>query len=457
MKLKVIGVVLCMVSAIYLLAGPAPTSGSGLPGALSVDGASQTWDEIVKLTASDTAEGDQFGISVSVSNSSAVIGACFNDDAGDRSGSAYILHRDQGGVENWGEVIKLIPSDSAAGDWFGWSVAMDGTTAAIGARRSDGLGTDSGAAYIFERDQGGMNNWGQAKKLTAADGADFDQFGYSVAMSGDTVVVGAHGHDGESGAVYIFERDEGGVNNWGEVAKRATAIPTDWFGWSVAISGDLAVVGTPRGDTDDAPNAGHTYVFERNEGGDGNWGQICDIVASDADEEDRLGFFVSISGRTIAIGAPGDDDGVIASGSAYVFKVNDAGSCTQVKKLIASDAGVGDRFGTSTAVDGGIVVVGSVFDDFGTIGGAGSAYVFDRDAGGQDNWGEVAKLVASNPVSSANFGDYVAISNGSVLVGAPGDDGPGNFAGSAYVFQRPPLFSDGFESGDTSAWSSVQP
>ncbi|NNE68566.1 MAG: hypothetical protein HKN33_18520, partial [Pyrinomonadaceae bacterium] len=171
-----------------------------------------------KLTASDAALGDGFGWSVAISGDTAIVGAYANDDGGSDSGSAYIFERNQGGANNWGEVRKLTASDAAAGDNFGYSVAISVDTVIVGAFGNDDGGIDSGSAYIFEQNQGGANNWGEVRKLTASDGAAFDRFGWSVGISGDTAIVGAYGNDdggNDSGSAYIFERNQGGANNWG--------------------------------------------------------------------------------------------------------------------------------------------------------------------------------------------------------------------------------------------------
>ncbi len=126
--------------------------------------------------------------------------------AGEQSAEAALLS----------EVKKLIASDAQAGDNFGFSVAVSGDTAVVGAPFE---GSRAGAAYVFQRDQGGAGNWGEVKKLTASDAEAGDRFGVSAAVSGDTAVVGARSEGSEAGAAYVFHRDEGGANNWGEVKK----------------------------------------------------------------------------------------------------------------------------------------------------------------------------------------------------------------------------------------------
>ncbi len=205
---------------------------------------------------------DQFGASVAVAGDTAVVGARLNDDNGSNSGSAYIFQRDAGGIDNWGQVKKLLASDAASFDLFGHSVAVAGDTAVVGARLNDDNGSGSGSAYIFQRDAGGIDNWGQVKKLLASDAATSDIFGVSVAVAGDTALVGAYLNDDNgrnSGSAYIFQRDEGGVDNWGQVTKllASDAAAFDLFGVSVAVAGDTALVGAYLNDDDN----GSAYVF----------------------------------------------------------------------------------------------------------------------------------------------------------------------------------------------------
>jgi hypothetical protein len=223
--------------------------------------------ETKKLLASDGAADDEFGRSVSISGDTAIVGAYYDDDNGYNSGSAYIFYRDQGGVDNWGKVKKLTASDGAAWDRFGWSVSVSigGDTAIVGAWVDDDNGIESGSAYIFSRNYGGVDNWGQVKKLLAGDGSAYDRFGYSISVSGYTAIVGAYGDDdngASSGSAYIFYRNQGGANNWGEVKKllAGDGAAGDWFGRSVSISGYTAIVGAPY-DDDNGNSSGSAYVF----------------------------------------------------------------------------------------------------------------------------------------------------------------------------------------------------
>ena len=166
----------------------------------------QTLNEIQKLVASDGAAYDGFGSSVSISGDYAIVGARSNDDNGNESGSAYVYYRNQGGPDAWGQLAKLLASDADTSDFFGISVSISGDYAVAGAYRDDDNGAHSGSAYVFYRNQGGTDAWGQAAKLTASDGAAGDLFG-TVSISGDYAVAGASGDDDSgagSGSAYAF-------------------------------------------------------------------------------------------------------------------------------------------------------------------------------------------------------------------------------------------------------------
>ena len=221
--------------------------------------------EQAKLTAGDAAAGDRFGRSLSVSGDTAVVGAHLDDDAGSSSGSAYIFERDQGGGGNWGQAAKLAAIDAAAGDQFGFSVSVSGDTAVVGAVFDDDAGSGSGSAYIFERSG---TVWTEQAKLTASDAAAFDQFGRSVSVSGDTAVVGAVFDDDNgtnSGLAYVFVRDAAGV--WSQQAKlpASDGAAFDNFGSAVSVSGNTAVVGALN-DGDAGSSSGSAYIFERDQG-----------------------------------------------------------------------------------------------------------------------------------------------------------------------------------------------
>ena len=401
----------------------------------------QLWGEIKKLTASDATAGDYFGYSVAISGDTLVVGVPRDQDAGHDSGSAYIFDRDFGGPNNWGEVAKLTASDAAAGDWFGSAVSISGDIVVIGAHEDDNSGGNcAGSAYVFERDHEGTDAWGERIKLTASDPAHFDLFGETVGISGDTLVVGARGDDDAgsfSGSAYVFERNLGGTDNWDERIKltASDATASDAFGNSVSISGDTLVIGAP-GNDDAGDFSGSAYVFERDHHGADAWGEVRKITASDATTLDQFGWAVSIDEDIVAIGANTGDD----TGFAYVFERNlgGLGNWGEVRKLVASDAVVEDAFGYSVSISGDTLVVGAIGnDDAGNL--SGSAYIFERDLGGSDNWGEAQKIIASDTAADDQFGRSLAMSGDTLIVGVHQNDDVGQQSGSAYVFQEQAL------------------
>jgi hypothetical protein len=387
--------------------------------------ASPQLTETRKITASNGANFHQFGLAVAISGDTVVVGA--NQDFVS-TGAAYIYERNQGGPNHWGQTKIITASDGAFNDQFGISVAISEDTIVVGAWFDN---SRRGAAYVFDRNQGGSNNWGQVKKLTANDASSDDFFGGAVAISNDTIVVGAGGNDDNgsgSGSAYVFDRNQGGSNNWGQVKKltASDAAMSDQFGHSVAISSDTAIVGARF----DNSSRGAAYVFDRNRGGLNNWGQVKKLTASDGAADDRLGQAVAISNDTTVVGADGDDDNGSGSGSAYVFDRNQGGSDNwgQVKKLTASDGTSNDQFGSSVAIHNNRAFVGAVGDD------AGSAYVFERNAGGGNNWGEIRTLLPSDGVNGDLFGGAVSLFSSTFISGSSADD---SFRGSAYIFYIP--------------------
>jgi hypothetical protein len=269
------------------------------------------WLQQAKLLATDGAAYDEFGRSVSISGDYAIVGAYGDDDKGDYSGSAYIFKREGAA---WLQQAKLLGTDVAAVDRFGWSVSISGDYAIVGADWDDDKGDYSGSAYIFKREGAA---WLQQAKLLATDGAADDRFGWSVSVSGDYAIVGAYFDDdkgGSSGSAYIFKPYR---IIWLQQQKLVAADGAfnDEFGSSVSISGDYAIVGAFL-DDDKGIDSGSAYIFKR-EGA--AWLQQAKLLAADGAANDEFGSSVSISGDYAIVGARLDDDKGHNSGSAYIF------------------------------------------------------------------------------------------------------------------------------------------
>jgi hypothetical protein len=378
-----------------------------------------------KLTASDGAASDYFGYSVSISGDYAIVGAYLDDVNGTDSGSAYIFSPNDVNCSDWDQTAKLTASDGAANDYFGGSVSISGDYAIVGAY---GDQTSKGSAYIFLRSG---TSWSQQAKLTASDGNAVDRFGNSVSISGDYAIVGAYSDDvngTDSGSAYIFKRDG---TSWSQQAKLTASDGNayDYFGYSVSISGDYAIVGAFYDDVNVMVDSGSAYIFKR----DGTtWSQQAKLTASDSAAGDRFGWSVSVSGDYAIVGAYYDDVNVMVdSGSAYILK-RDGTSWVQQQKLTASDGAAYDQFGQSVSIIGDYAIVGAIGDD--DKGSAsGSAYIFKWNG---TSWSEQQKLTASDGAGSDYFGYSVSIGNGYIIAGAYFDDDKGTDSGSAYMFGK---------------------
>jgi len=378
--------------------------------------------EVAKLVADDGATNDFFGFSVALSGDTAVIGVLRDDDNGNDSGSAYVFTRSG---TTWSQQAKLTATDGAANDTFGGNVALFGDTAVIGALRDDDKGNDSGSAYVFTRSG---TTWSQQAKLTATDGAAGDEFGYSVAISGDTAVIGAARDDdkgNDSGSAYVFTRSG---TSWSQQAKLTAAdgAAGDVFSISVALSGDMVVIGADLGD-EKGENSGAAYVFTRS---GSTWSQQAKLTAADGAAGDLFGIRIALSGDTAVIGAARDDDKGDNSGAAYVF-IRSGTTWNQQAKLTATDGAANDRFGTRVALSGNTAVIGAILDDDNSDN-SGSAYVFTRSG---TSWSQQAKLAAADSATHDVFGWSVALSGDTVVIGAPTSivELPGG-TGSVYVF-----------------------
>jgi hypothetical protein len=401
------------------------TIGALVPGPAS--GVDTVFDD-AKLIASDGAAYDNFGFSVAVDGDIAVVGAPVDDDRATGPGAAYVYHWNG---TDWTEEAKLTASDGADDDYFGFSVAVAGDAAVISAWGRDDKGVNSGAAYVY-----GWNgtDWVEEAKLRASDGARSDQFGRSVAISGDVVVVGAHLEDGKgdnSGSAYVFGYD--GMN-WVEEMKllASDGAAGDFLGDAVAIAGETVVIGAP-GEDEKGGGSGATYVF-RYDGMD--WVEETKLLASDGAAADGFGRSVAVSGDTALVGAWQDQDSGFNTGSAYVYQY-DGMDWVEEMKLLASDGAAGDFFGRRVALSGDTAVIGAWRDDDNGTN-SGSAYVYQYDG---TDWIE-AKLLASDGALGDFFGSGVAVSGGTAVVGAKNDDDAcaDQFeceSGAAYVYFLP--------------------
>lgn len=337
---------------------------------------------------------------------------------------------------------KLVPANGEAHAGFDYSVALSNGTSLITARWQDGTnGSDSGAAYVFDEQD---RTWEQTQVLEASDGGEEDFFGYRSAVSGDTALIGAPGHSAHwesSGAAYVFERVDG---EWVQQAKLAPddeedAGVRDHFGWGVALSGDTAMVGAFAHDTPNGRDAGAVYVFER---ADGEWVQQAKLTADDGDEDDKFGTVIALEGSTALVGARDDDDPHgEEGGSAYVFERID-GAWQQQAKLASDDGDAEDNFGSAIALDGTTAAIGALRHSSTQFHeSAGAVYVFER---ADDGWTQQTKLEPDDIEEHDAFGGDLALAGDTILAASPLRDriSEGGDAGAAYVFTRT---ADGWE------------
>ena len=384
-----------------------------------------TWEIEARLASSDIEADDEFGSTVAISGNYAIVGVPRNADLGENTGSAYIFVRDPNG---WTEQVKLLPGSTEVGDVFGFSVAIDGDTAVVGSHKSNEPFSDAGAVSVFVRNGA---NWTQQAKLHADDADPFEWFGYSVAISGNTIITGAlrsNAKGEDSGAVYIFARSQ---NHWTQQAK-LTGHNTklrDRFGFSVAISGDFAIIGAPNNS-----EKGAAYIFEREQN---IWTQkrnavFRQMIARDTQKGDEFGYSVAISGDTAVIGARNGRIGDDSFGTAYIFQ-REKPFWVERTKLTASDGQISDQFGKTVSISGNSVIAGAPSH---TAGGpsSGAAYIFKHEA--ETGWIQQVKLLDTKTASEDQFGTAVDISKNLAIVGARQDDDAGRNSGAAYLFER---------------------
>jgi len=330
-----------------------------------------TWTQQAELVASDGAQSDSFGFSVAIDGATAVIGAYYrNLTANGHQGVAYVFV--QSGV-TWTQQAELTASDAAVDDFYGISVAVSGETAVIGAlRHKVGSNNDQGAAYVYV--QSGVT-WTQQAELTSADGAAGDAFGQSVAVSGGTALVGADEHkvgsQTQQGAAYVYVQS--GVT-WSQQAEllASDGVSPDQFGISVALSGDTALIGADYHQVGTNSDQGAAYVFVRS---GVTWTQQTELTSSDGAAYDNFGYSVSLSGNTAGVGVYNHDVGSNSSqGVAYVFV--QAGSTWTQFELIAADGAANDQFGNAIAVSATTVIATATLHTVGSNSDQGAAYVY---------------------------------------------------------------------------------
>ncbi len=395
---------------------------------------------IQKLMASDGSHADEFGFAVSANRDLVAAGAPFDDPIASQSGSVYLYARQFGNPESWIQIQKIVPTDAAKEDHFGYSVALEGSTLAAGARKDVHNGIKTGSVYVFERDQGGAGAWGQAQKLAPSNGTTDNEFGRAIALSGDFLAVGAPRPtrlSKRSGSVYLFARNPAPGPAWILVREivPADGLAGDYFGWAVSLSGNDLLVGAPSANAP-ATGSGAVYVFSRHEGGENKWGQVQKLTGADTAAGDGFGSAVALQGNWLAAGAPYDADFGDRSGSAYLFSRTGTGATPwlQAKKIQAIDPAKYDEFGFAVSLDDGLLLVGARLDDDSGLR-SGSAYLFGQNRDGADAWGLVEKLAPPMLDKYYEFGYSVSIRDHTIAIGARYDSETGKRFGACYIYR----------------------
>ena len=373
---------------------------------ISQAGAAYTTREQQKLLASDAHISGYFGKSVSIKGEHAIVGS---------NEAAYIYKLDS---KKWTETIKLSSHDNQMD--FGDCVSISDNYAIVGAKN---------AVFIFKKEG---DNWLQQQKIVKPDESD-NFFGESVSISDNHAIVGAWGDDENgygSGAAYIFKRVD---DNWELQIKLLASDGSiqDYFGRSVSISGNHAIVGAPHySEIEYYRGTGAAYIFYQKQD---IWTEQVKLIPTDVANDGEFGNSVSLSEGFAVIGAYRDDANGTNSGSAYIYKY-EGDIWIEQSKLLPSDGTYDDEFGTSVCISGNQVVIGTQWDDE-NGSESGAAYIFEKIG---NTWIEQIKILPSDGSGQDNFGGAVSISENYVIVGAQRNNDNGGHSGSSYIFYNPP-------------------
>jgi hypothetical protein len=344
-------------------------------------------------------------------------------------------------IDPWIKRAKLTASDGQSGDGLGFSIAVSGDTVVVGAPTSRTAA--EGAVYVFVKPAAGWKNMKQVAKLTATDAAFEDELGFAVDIQGDTIVAGAPvvGFNSKPGAVYVFIKPAGG---WKDMTQTAELLPSDTqsadqVGWSVSISGNTVASGAISAGSS---GGGEVYVFVKPaRGWKKHMTEIAQLSASDEQNSFALGSWVAIDHDTIVAGAPESGRNGGAQGAAYVYVKPAKGwkkNMTETAKLVASDGQSQDAFGSSVYVEGDTIVAGAPAAKLGSNQGQGAGYVFVKPASGWKGLiTQTAKLTSSDGQAQDQLGESAAISGNTLALGASGAHVNGASNGAVYVYVKP--------------------
>ncbi|SEM73727.1 FG-GAP repeat-containing protein [Syntrophus gentianae] len=388
-----------------------------LPGTSGVAVAKQPQTEKVRLTANDPAAGAEFGRSVAIEGDLVAVGAgAAVAGSTDKAGAVYLFKRHG---HRYVREAKLVAPDASSDAEFGRSVAIQGDRVIVGARFAEVENfTKAGAAYVFRKHKG---SWRYEAKITSPTPADEDNFGRALAIQGNLLVVTARKENlnaDDVGAAYIFLHKG---NQWifSEKLTAGDPLPGAYFGQSVAMQGNLLAIGARNADS-----AGAVYLFHRTGKG---WKEFAKVNPPDGIEDDQFGFSVALVGNVLTVGARrANPDGVEDAGAAYVYAIH-RDSVDLMARLTASDSAAGDQFGQSVAMAGGVIAVGANRAKIGANKKQGAVYLFSRE---DHSWIEGKKVTADDGLAGDEFGYSLSAFGNEFVTGAHFAD---STAGAAYV------------------------
>lgn len=397
----------------------------------------QTLKQLAEVTTKNGASWDYMGQSVAVEGNILLVGVPHRTVAGNiLQGAVDVFSKPASGWQNMTQTGTMTLSDGVPYQTFGFSVAISGDTFVVGApNASDGCSSNPGAAYVFIRSG---NQVQQVAMLTPSDNYSCNPFGTSVAISGNTIVVGSP-FSGTDGSAYIFVEPAGGWQNMTETAALTASDGNQsysGFGTSVSIDGQTIVVGAPQQSFN-----GEAYVFVKPSSGWTDMTETAKLTASNGQYEDFFGFAVSVSGSTVLVGAPNKP---IAKeyGAGYIFVEPSSGwvNATETATLGASDRVVGDMLGNSVLMVGNTALLGAPCYTFSGAPNPGAVYAYVEPASGwKTTSGFQKKFVSSDGTNTDNFGSSIAVSGSTLVIGALqahwvgfGTPGPG----ATYIFGR---------------------
>lgn len=408
----------------------------------------QLWNQNQKVVASDRSVRDYFGESVHLNADRAIVGASATNGNINENfvGSAYILDKDANGL--WNETQILYASDAKSGDNFGNDVIIDGNYAYVAAiTEGSTINSYDGAVYVFELNINGV--WSEIQKITPTDRTLYNNFGKSIKVEGNTLVIGANYTFGTGGAVLIFEKDANDIWNEIQIIQSLDAESYDEFGSSVSIDGQYILIGTPKEDSQLTDNSGAAYIFKKNNLG--IWEEQQKLIPNTRHINSYFGYNVAIKGDFAFISAPYEsdfDNSLFEFGAVYIFKKGANNVWTEHQKLLASDLYNNDRFGNEIDINEGNLIIGAYNKSVYTNGTtyyneAGSVYFFKKDNAGY--WNELEDLTPSPRHNFARFGNSLSMNNNEVLIGAYFEDRNENNlnsiqdAGACYFFESSTL------------------